>query len=144
MSKKAFPIPTNRTSSLSSGEMALLTQSLILPNMEDNVPEEIQKRITDLHQQSLNAGDIGELFLELNERYMSYITTLMEQVGFMDYVMQKEFQDKYGLKEYKYVIAEYSKEYLDRVEEESEELGKKRQEMVEAQYDKIKELVKED
>lgn len=144
MSKKAFPIPTNRTSSLSSGEMALLTQSLILPNMEDNVPEEIQKRITDLHQQSLNAGDIGELFLELNERYMSYITTLMEQVGFMDYVMQKEFQDKYGLKEYKSVIAEYSKEYLDRVEEESEELGKKRQEMVEAQYDKIKELVKED
>ena len=144
MSKKTFPIPLNRTAKLSSGEMALLTQSLILPDMEDNVPEEIQKRIEDLHQRNINAGDTGELFLELNERYMSYITTLMEQVGFMDYVMQKEFQDKYGLKEYKSVIAEYNKEYLDRVEEESEELGKKRQEMVEAQYDKIKEMVEED
>ena len=144
MSKKTFPIPLNRTAKLSSGEMALLTQSLILPDMEDNVPEEVQNRITDLRQRNINAGDTGELFLELNERYMSYITTLMEQVGFMDYVMQKEFQDKYGLKEYKSVIAEYNKEYLDRVEEESEELGKKRQEMVEAQYDKIKEMVEED
>lgn len=134
----------NRTSKLSSGEMALLTQSLILPDMEDNVPEEVQERIKYLQQRTLNAGDTGELFLELNERYMAYITSLMEQVGFMDYIMQKEFQDKYGKDKFKQVIEDYRTEYNERVEKESEVLNEKRLEMVEAQYDKIKELVEED
>ena len=134
----------NRTSKLSSGEMALLTQSLILPDMEDNVPEEVQERIKYLQQRTLNAGDTGELFLELNERYMAYITSLMEQVGFMDYIMQKEFQDKYGKDKFKQVIEDYRTEYNERVEQESEVLNEKRLEMVEAQYDKIKELVEED
>lgn len=143
MSKKQT-IPMNRTKELSSGEMALLTQSLILPDMEDNVPEEVQERIKYLQQRTLNAGDTGELFLELNERYMSYITSLMEQVGFMDFIMQKEFQDKYGKDKFKQVIEDYRTEYNERVEQESEVLNEKRLEMVEAQYDKIKELVKED
>lgn len=144
MSKKTFPIPMNRTSKLSSGEMALLTQSLILPDMEDNVPEEVQERIKYLQQRTLNAGDTGELFLELNERYMAYITSLMEQVGFMDFIMQKEFQDKYGKDKFKQVIEDYRTEYNERVEQEAEVLNEKRLEMVEAQYDKIKELVEED
>ena len=134
----------NRTSKLSSGEMALLTQSLILPDMEDNVPEEVQERIKYLQQRTLNAGDTGELFLELNERYMAYITSLMEQVGFMDFIMQKEFQDKYGKDKFKQVIEDYRTEYNERVEQEAEVLNEKRLEMIEAQYDKIKELVEED
>lgn len=143
MSKKSNA-PTNRIKKLTGGEMALLTQSLLLPDMEDNVPEEVQDRINSLRERPLSAGDTGDLFMELNERYMSYITTLMEQVGFMDYVMQKEFQDKYGKEDFKQKIEDYRTSYTDLMDKESEKLNKKRQEMVDTQYEKITELVEGD
>ena len=98
----------------------------------------------DLSDESADAGDTGDLFMELNERYMSYITTLMEQVGFMDYVMQKEFQDKYGKEDFKQKIEDYRTSYTDLMDKESEKLNKKRQEMVDTQYEKITELVEGD
>lgn len=125
-------LPRNTIKSLTDAEMALLEQSITFDKIKDHIDEDTQDELEYLQNRPLNANDVAELFIRLNERYAGYTTTLMRQVSILNYAIQREIsKDK---------LEEYIKEHDELSQESSEEENKKREEMEELFYKKIEDI----